>query len=77
MALRITVDGDPDGGWLVEIHDGDAIKVYRPEGDTPLAALSAALAEFAPPPASDPVPVADPPAADPVVESPVPVADPV
>ena len=33
MELRLSVGGDPDGGWLVDIHDGDRNELYRPTGE--------------------------------------------
>jgi hypothetical protein len=45
MEPRITAGGDVDGGWLVDIHDGDRHGVYRPEAETAEEAREKALAE--------------------------------
>lgn len=81
MTFRLTVDGDAEGGWMVDIHDGTTNAVYRPEGpENDREAAMAALAmhfpetkEPAPPPEAapqvepDPMPVHDlpPPEPDP------------
>lgn len=41
--LRTDVGGDPVGGWLVDIHDGDNHGVYSPTAATAVEALTAAL----------------------------------
>lgn len=46
--LRLSVGGDAEGGWMVDIHDGEKNGCYRPEGDTPVAALVAAIKEHDP-----------------------------
>lgn len=46
--LRLSVDGDAEGGWLVDIHDGKMNGCYRPEGDTEVAVLVAAIQEHDP-----------------------------
>ena len=47
--LRITVGGDPAGGYLVDIHDGERHGVYSPTGvDTDIDALRAALQQHDP-----------------------------
>lgn len=43
MELRLSVGGDPDGGWLVDIHDGDRSEVYRPPGENVKTVTLAAL----------------------------------
>lgn len=43
--LRLSVGGDAEGGWLVDIHDGEKAGAYRPEGDSDVAALVAAIKE--------------------------------
>ena len=50
MELRISVSGDPDGGWLVDVHDGDVNEVYRPDDTHKTAAMAAmfALTEHCP-----------------------------
>lgn len=49
MDLRLSVGGDPDGGWLVDIHDGDRNEVYRPEASkTAAEAAVAALIQHDP-----------------------------
>jgi hypothetical protein len=40
---RISVGGDSEGGWLVDIHDGTNAAVYSPEGADAEAAKSAAV----------------------------------
>ena len=30
-AIRVKVDGDAKGGWIVEIHDGERLRIYSPE----------------------------------------------
>ena len=30
----VTVEGDPDGGWIVGIHDGDQFKTHHPVAAT-------------------------------------------
>lgn len=49
MDFRMTVGGDADGGFLVDIHDGTTNKVYRP-ADTPTIAYASfeALCEHFP-----------------------------
>lgn len=44
MELRISVSGDPDGGWLVDVHDGDVNEVYRPDDTHKTAAMAAMFA---------------------------------
>lgn len=46
--LRLSVGGDAEGGWMVDIHDGEKNGCYRSEGDTPVAALVAAIKEHDP-----------------------------
>jgi len=51
---KITVSGNAEGGWHVEIHDGDNFGSYSPEAATADEASAKALAEHAakfPPPA--------------------------
>lgn len=50
MELRVTVGGDPEGGWMVDVHDGDRNEIYRPDGShkTPGEAALAALVEHCP-----------------------------
>jgi hypothetical protein len=44
--LNISVGGDPDGGYLVDIHDGGRHDVYRPVGHgSDVDVLAAALKE--------------------------------
>lgn len=43
MELRLSVGGDPDGGWLVDIHDGDRSEVYRPPGESVKTVILAAV----------------------------------
>lgn len=65
MDYRVTVTGDAEHGWIVDIHDGDHQGVYSPEGaaDAEAAAKTAMDAHFdkygtrpkteEPPPAAD------------------------
>lgn len=46
--LRLSVGGDAEGGWLVDVHDGEKAGAYRPEGDSDAAALVAAIKEHDP-----------------------------
>lgn len=32
--IKVKVDGDAVGGWIVEIHDGDHVRVYSPDEGT-------------------------------------------
>lgn len=48
--LRVSIGGDPEGGWLAEIHDGHAVKTLRPEGKDLGAALVCALDGWLPQP---------------------------
>lgn len=41
--IRVTVGGDPEGGWLVDIHDGENSQVYNPAGKTADDAVASAL----------------------------------
>lgn len=34
MDLRLTVGGNVEGGWMVDIHDGTVNGLYRPEAST-------------------------------------------
>jgi hypothetical protein len=46
IPIKVKVDGDAAGGWLVEIHDGDHLRVYSPdEGTVELPELAADHAE--------------------------------
>ena len=40
---RVTVGGDPAGGWSVDVHDGTHFGVYSPEAGSAEEAKSAAL----------------------------------
>lgn len=42
-SMRVTVGGDPEGGWLVDIHDGTEWGVYHPEAADAETAKAAAL----------------------------------
>jgi hypothetical protein len=44
--LTIRVQGDPEGGYLAEAHDGDKLVTHSSEQPTILDALSAALHEW-------------------------------
>jgi hypothetical protein len=47
--LNISVGGDVEGGYLVDVHDGDKHGVYRPDGiKDDQSALAAALKEHDP-----------------------------
>ena len=48
MELRLSVGGDPDGGWLVDLHDGDKNMLFRPGSSCKTAAHAAmaALVEY-------------------------------
>lgn len=46
--LRLSVGGDPEGGWLVDIHDGARHETYRPEAATLPEALMTAWREHDP-----------------------------
>lgn len=41
--IRITVDGDAEGGFMVEIHDGDQTTTMSPIADSPESALRQAI----------------------------------
>lgn len=45
--LRLIVDGDAAGGWIVDLHDGDTSQVYHPPASCKTAphAAMAALVE--------------------------------
>jgi hypothetical protein len=43
MDMRITVGGDAETGWLVDIHDGFKQGCYSPPADTPELAAVLAL----------------------------------
>lgn len=43
--LRVSVSGDPDGGWIVDVHDGDRHGVYHPRGVDLIQAMMAGLRE--------------------------------
>lgn len=47
MDIRITVGGDPVGGWLVDIHDGERNAAYSPEAQTAKEAHEKAWAAHA------------------------------
>ena len=34
MATTMKIDGDPEGGWIGEVHDGQTFMVHRPAGGT-------------------------------------------
>lgn len=40
MPFTATLDGDPEGGWIGEIHDGQVHTVHHPVGETLRMALS-------------------------------------
>lgn len=40
MPFTATLDGDPEGGWIGETHDGQVHTVHHPVGDTLRMALS-------------------------------------
>lgn len=42
---RIEIGGDPEGGWLIDIHDGVNHAVYRPNGKKDTEAVAAAVKE--------------------------------
>jgi hypothetical protein len=44
---RISVNGDAEAGWIVDVHDGDRQGVYSPDGKTAAEAITAALKEHA------------------------------
>lgn len=46
MNLRISVGGDAEGGWLVDIHDGETNSVHRPSGATAIEAARYALDDY-------------------------------
>lgn len=47
--LRITLSGNPEGGWIGEVHDGDRLWAYNPEGeDLKLALRNMLNQHFAP-----------------------------
>ncbi len=46
-AHAVTVSGDADGGWIVEVHDGDRHEVYSPKAKTEDGAAKEALKLFA------------------------------
>lgn len=47
MDFTLKVSGDATGGWIAEIHDGNAFAVYRPFGSaTPAEAAGAALGMY-------------------------------
>lgn len=65
--LRITVDGDAEGGWMAEIHDGDAVTKHTPaDCADAFEAMGKAMQERWP----DGPPRAGKPAAAPVPENP-------
>lgn len=74
--LRIWVDGDPAGGYMVDIHDGTKQAVYNPAATNDMQALAMALDEHFPgketPKMPEPVPVVAVP--DPAPPGPVPPA---
>lgn len=41
--MRVSVGGDPKGGWLVDIHDGENHSCQSPEGANGRAAAEAAV----------------------------------
>lgn len=43
--IRVIPGGDPEGGWLIDVHDGENSAVYNPTGATMDAAVAAALAD--------------------------------
>jgi hypothetical protein len=60
MDLRIHVTGDPDGGWIVDLHDGDKQGTYRPTaGTVQEAAIDAINEHFPQIPAQGPMPPAE------------------
>lgn len=46
--LNISVGGDPEGGYLVDVHDGDKRGVYRPQAGDDHAAFASAVKEHDP-----------------------------
>ena len=46
--LKVYVDGDPKGGYIVDVHDGDRFGTYHPDAKNDLQALSMALDEHFP-----------------------------
>lgn len=45
--LHVTAGGDAEGGWMVDIHDGQNSAVYSTEGGTLETAIKAALSDHA------------------------------
>ena len=45
--LRLSVGGDAEGGYLVDVHDGDRQGVYSPTAKTAAEAIQKALKEHA------------------------------
>lgn len=43
---EVTVSGDADGGWIVEVHDGDRHEVYTSDAKTEDAARNHAMRQF-------------------------------
>jgi len=41
--IRIIIDGDAQGGWMVEIHDGTNCTTYSPEAPDAMGALHMVL----------------------------------
>jgi len=55
---RVTVEGDTEGGWMVEIHDGDVCQQYSPLAPTAAEARASAwMTHFGSP---EPAPLGEP-----------------
>lgn len=39
MAVTVKLDGDPEGGWIGEVHDGQTHTSHSPEGGSQHQAL--------------------------------------
>lgn len=44
---RVSVSGDAESGWIVDVHDGDKQGTYTPTGKTVAAVIAAAMKEHA------------------------------
>ena len=40
---RISVNGDPEAGWIVDVHDGDRHGTYSPDGKNATEVIAKAL----------------------------------
>lgn len=54
--FTVKVDGDAEGGWMCEVHDGDTLTTYSPVAKDAVAAARAAIGLYVKDPETGPVP---------------------